>query len=70
MDLMTSMLMGQLRNSNPNAYQELSQLMNSGKSPEQVLNELLQSGRFNQQQLNQAREYMSNNTDTPKTKHF
>lgn len=60
---MVNMMMGQLRNSNPNAYNELQNLMNSGKSPEQVLNELLSSGRFTQSQVQQAQQYMNGNTN-------
>lgn len=61
--MMVNMMMGQLRNSNPNAYNELQNLMNSGKSPEQVLNELLSSGRFTQSQVKQAQQYMNGNTN-------
>lgn len=61
--MMVNMMMGQLRNSNPNAYNELQNLMNSGKSPEQVLNELLSSGRFTQSQVQQAQQYMNGNTN-------
>lgn len=61
--MMVNMMMGQLRNSNPNAYNELQNLMNSGKSPEQVLNELLSSGRFTQAQVQQAQQYMNGNTN-------
>ena len=62
-----NMMMGQLRNKNPNAYNELQQLMNSGKSPEQVLNELMASGRFSQEQIKQAQSMMPqimNNNNT------
>ena len=50
-----NMLLGKLRNQNPNAYNEVQSLMNSGKNPEQVLNDLLASGRFTEAQVQQAR---------------
>lgn len=54
-----SMLMGQLKNKNINAYNELQGYMNSGKSPEEVLNSLLSSGRFSQEQVQQAQSYLN-----------
>lgn len=45
MDMM-QLLLNQLRNKNPEAFNEVQQLMNSGKSPQQVLNDLLASGTF------------------------
>lgn len=52
-------LMGQLKNKNPNGYNELQSLIHSGKSPDTVLNELLSSGRFTQQDIQNAQNYMN-----------
>ena len=67
MNPMLSMLMGQLRNQNPQAYNELNSLMLSGKSPQQVLNELLASGRFSQAQVDRARQMAQQYTQNANT---
>lgn len=55
MNPMEMMLLNQLRNKNPQAYNTFMQLKNSGKSPEQVLNELIANGTFTQEQVNQVK---------------
>lgn len=62
-NMMLNMLMGQLRNKNPQGYQELQQMMNSGRSPDQCLNDLLASGRFSQQDLDNVQSYLNNNNN-------
>lgn len=68
MNPMLSMLMGRLRNQNPQAFNELQGLMNSGKNPNQILNEMLSSGRFTPEQIQQAQnmanQYSSGNNPT------
>lgn len=54
-------MLGQLKNSNPQAFQEVSAMMNSGKSPDACLNELLASGRFTQADIQKAQNYLKNN---------
>lgn len=57
--LITNMMLGKLKNTNPEAYQEVVKLMNSGKDPNTVLNELLASGRFSQNDINKAQNLAS-----------
>ena len=63
---MMSMLMGQLKNKNPQGYNEFQSLINSGKSPDVVLNELLASGRFTQQDIINAQNYLNQNNSNIK----
>lgn len=68
MNPMLNMLMGQLRNQNPQAFNELQSLMNSGKNPKQILDEMMASGRFTPAQLQQAQnmatQYSKGNSPT------
>lgn len=61
MNPMEMMLLNQLRNKNPQAYNTFMQLKNSGKTPEQVLNELIANGTFTPDQVEQARNSLGNN---------
>lgn len=70
MNPMLSLLMGQLKNQNPNAYNELQNLMSSGKNPQQILNELLASGRFSQAQVDMANQIAQQYTQNSKSQNI
>lgn len=70
MNPMLSLLMGQLKNQNPNAYNELQNLMSSGKNPQQILNELLASGRFSQAQVDNAKQIAQQYTQNSKSQNI
>lgn len=59
-NLSLSFLEGQLKNTNPNLYNEYIKYKNSGKSPDQVINELLQSGKITQNDVNTAKQQSTN----------
>lgn len=66
-NMIFNMLLGQLKNRNPQGYNQFVQLRNSGKSPDQVINEMLASGQINQNQLNQAKQMANQYNQTNNT---
>ena len=65
-NMLANMLMNNLKQSNPNAFNMINSMMQSGKSPQQILNEMLMNGTISQAQVNQAQQIAQGYMNGPK----
>ena len=62
------MLLNQLKQKNPQGYNQIISMMNSGQSPQDILNNMRANGSVSQEQINQAQNYLNNmNSQNRKT---
>lgn len=59
--VMLNMLLNQLKNRNPNGYNQVMSMMNSGQKPQNIIQNMLNNGQITQDQLNNAMNYLNNN---------
>ena len=57
---MMNMLLNQLKNNNPNGYNQIMSMMNSGQNPQAIIKNMINNGPVTREQVQQPQNFLNN----------